>query len=67
MVVVFLNIGNFYGRNDGGTGSREPEFFTLSLGNRYHWHAQRLSRQDRPLTRYAERKSSANNPMVRIF
>ena len=30
MVVVFLNIGNFYGRNDGSAGSREPEFFTLS-------------------------------------
>ena len=30
LVIVFLNIGNFYGRNDGSTGAKEPEFFTLS-------------------------------------
>jgi hypothetical protein len=30
LIVVFLNIGNFYGRNDGSTGAREPEYFTLS-------------------------------------
>ncbi len=30
MIVVFLNIGDFYGRNDGSTGARDPEFFTLS-------------------------------------
>jgi hypothetical protein len=29
LVVVFLNIGNFYGNNDGSSGAREPEFFTL--------------------------------------
>jgi hypothetical protein len=30
LIVAFLNIGNFYGRNDGSTGWREPEYFTLS-------------------------------------
>jgi len=29
LVVAFLNIGKFYGRNDGTSGEREPEFFTL--------------------------------------
>lgn len=29
LVVAFLNIGNFYGKNDGSSGAREPEFFTL--------------------------------------
>jgi hypothetical protein len=27
--VVFLNIGKFFGRNDGSSGEREPEFYTL--------------------------------------
>ncbi len=30
LVVAFLNIGNFFGGQDGSTGSREPEFYTLS-------------------------------------
>lgn len=29
LIVTFLNIGKFYNKNDGTTGSREPEFFTL--------------------------------------
>jgi hypothetical protein len=29
LVVVFLNIGKFYGKNDGSDGGREPEFYTL--------------------------------------
>ncbi len=29
LVVVFLNIGKFNGRNDGAAGSREPEFYTF--------------------------------------
>lgn len=29
LVVAFLNIGLFYGKNDGSTGAREPEFYTL--------------------------------------
>lgn len=30
LIVAFLNIGKFFGKNDGMTGSREPEFYTLS-------------------------------------
>jgi hypothetical protein len=30
LIVAFLNIGKFFGRHDGTTGSREPEFYTLS-------------------------------------
>ncbi|MGA1601430.1 MAG: hypothetical protein ACO4CG_03965, partial [Prochlorothrix sp.] len=30
LVVVFLNIGKFYGNNDGTTGSESPEFYTLT-------------------------------------
>ncbi len=29
LIVVFLNIGKFYGNNDGSTGAKEIEFFTL--------------------------------------
>ncbi|WP_016923216.1 hypothetical protein [Prochlorothrix hollandica] len=30
LVVVFLNIGKFYGNNDGSTGVEVPEFYTLT-------------------------------------
>jgi hypothetical protein len=30
LIVAFLNIGKFFGKNDGMTGQREPEFYTLS-------------------------------------
>lgn len=30
LIVAFLNIGKFFGSNDGTTGQREPEFYTLS-------------------------------------
>lgn len=30
LIVAFLNIGNFSGRNDGSIGCREPDFYTLS-------------------------------------
>lgn len=30
LVVVFLNIGKFYGSNDGATGAEAPEFYTLT-------------------------------------
>lgn len=30
LIVAFLNIGKFFGRHDGSTGSRELEFYTLS-------------------------------------
>src|SRR5438128_653837 len=30
LIVAFLNIGKFFGKNDGTTGERQPEFYTLS-------------------------------------
>ena len=30
LVICFLNIGKFFGKNDGTSGEREPEFYTLS-------------------------------------
>ena len=29
LIVVFLNIGRFFGKNDGSSGEREPEFYTF--------------------------------------
>lgn len=29
LIVTFLNIGKFFGRNDGSMGEQEPEFYTL--------------------------------------
>ncbi|MBD3672003.1 MAG: hypothetical protein HUJ26_00630 [Planctomycetaceae bacterium] len=29
LVVAFLNIGKFFNKNDGSSGMREPEFYTL--------------------------------------
>jgi hypothetical protein len=29
LIVAFLNIGKFFGKNDGTTGETEPEFYTL--------------------------------------
>ena len=29
LIVTFLNIGKFFGKNDGTTGEQEPEFYTL--------------------------------------
>ena len=30
LIVAFLNIGKFYGKNNGLTGSADPEFYTLT-------------------------------------
>lgn len=29
LIVTFLNIGKFFGKNDGAAGEQEPEFYTL--------------------------------------
>lgn len=29
LIVAFLNIGKFFGKNDGTTGEQDPEFYTL--------------------------------------
>ncbi len=30
LVVVFMNVGKFYGKHDGSTGAEAPEFYTLT-------------------------------------
>ena len=46
LTIAFLNIGNFYGHNDGSTGAREPEYFSLSQAfNREH-HGPSSSREN---------------------
>ncbi|MEI9948337.1 MAG: hypothetical protein WDO74_04985 [Pseudomonadota bacterium] len=40
LVIVFLNIGKFYGRNDGSDGAIAPEFFTLSSLKVRTYHRQ---------------------------
>lgn len=30
LIISFLNIGKFYGKNDGSSGAEEPEFYTLT-------------------------------------
>lgn len=43
LVVAFLNIGKFYGRNDGSSGDREAEFFTLPPDFVREHHSTRTS------------------------
>ena len=61
LVVAFLNIGRFYGRNDGRDGEREPEFFTLPVEfvRKHHdvsssWHKVRLRGLDSEIARYRD-------------
>ena len=49
LIVAFLNIGNFYGKHDGTTGTKDAEFFTLpqEFIRKYHnktssWEKVRL-------------------------
>jgi hypothetical protein len=38
LIVTFLNIGKFFGKNDGSTGEQEPEFYTLPRDFIKHHH-----------------------------
>lgn len=59
LIVAFLNIGKFFGRNDGSTGVQEPEFYTLpnKLIREYHdatstWQKVRLRGRERQIERF---------------
>lgn len=60
LIIVFLNIGTFYGRNDGSSGAREPEYFTLptSFVRAHHqanssWQKVRLRGLDAEIAPFA--------------
>lgn len=61
LIVVFLNIGKFYGKHDGLAGARAPEFYTLpnAFIRQYHnatssWQKVRLKPLESALTPYAD-------------
>ena len=61
LIVVFLNIGKFYGKHDGLAGARVPEFYTLpnAFIRQYHhatssWQKVRLKHLESEITPYAD-------------
>jgi hypothetical protein len=60
LIVVFLNIGKFYGRHDGSEGAQAPEFYTLpnAFIREHHqatssWQKVRLRNMDEQIAPYA--------------
>lgn len=60
LVVVFLNIGKFYGNHNGSTGARDPEFYTLpNIFIRQHhnttssWQKVMLKKLEHEIEQYA--------------
>lgn len=60
LIVVFLNIGKFYGKYDGSEGAAEPEFFTLPNAfirehhdKRSSWQKVRLKNLDNEIHPFA--------------
>jgi hypothetical protein len=63
LVVVFLNIGEFFGGKDGSTGARLPELYTLpnEIIREYHdastsWQKVRLRNMGSELENYRDEK-----------
>src|SRR2546426_11422005 len=63
LIVAFLNIGKFYGRNDGTQGYAEPEFYTLSNDfiRKHHdkttsWQKVRLRNLDESIAPFKDEK-----------
>ena len=61
LIVVFLNIGKFYGKHEGLEGARAPEFYTLpnAFIRQYHnttssWQKVRLKHLAGEITPYAD-------------
>lgn len=61
LIVVFLNIGNFYRGRDGSTGDAKPEFYTLpnEFVRKHHqktstWQKVRLRGLEQELEPYAD-------------
>ncbi len=60
LIIVFLNIGNFYGLHNGSEGAREPEIFTLpnAFIRQHHdatssWQKVRLKKLEQEIQQYA--------------
>jgi hypothetical protein len=63
LIVAFLNIGKFYGRNDGTDGYAEPEFYTLSTDfiRKHHdkttsWQKVRLRNLEEEIAPFKDEK-----------
>ena len=63
LIVAFLNIGKFYGRNDGTDGYAEPDFYTLSNDfiRKHHdktssWQKVRLKNLDEQIAPFKNEK-----------
>ncbi len=61
LIVIFQNIGNFYGRNDGSTGAQGPEFFAHSQPYIREHHEPSLACEKVRLKRLEDQTQPFNN------